>query len=79
VQTALGKGDFVCALSRGILDLREQEVKNPPQTKLWTHERLLAVRCDIRLKPQVEVAVKKTLEQFGKLDVVVKYVLPEWD
>lgn len=63
-------------LSRGVLNVREQEIKAAPSVKLWTHERLLAVRCDVRLRAQVEEAVKKTLEQFGKLDIVVKYAIP---
>jgi NAD(P)-dependent dehydrogenase (short-subunit alcohol dehydrogenase family) len=66
----------VVALARGVLELRAQELQNPPSSKLWSHERCLAVRCDVRLKPQVEVAVKKCLEHFGKLDVVVKYSSP---
>lgn len=62
----------MCAVSRGILEKKEEEIKAAPQVKLWTHERLLAVRCDVRLKAQVETAVNKALEQFGKLDIVVK-------
>jgi NAD(P)-dependent dehydrogenase (short-subunit alcohol dehydrogenase family) len=66
----------VVALARGVLELRAQELQNPPTPKLWTHERCLAVRCDVRLKPQVETAVKKCIDHFGKLDVVVKYPRP---
>jgi hypothetical protein len=49
------------------------EVEGGEKGKLWSHERVLAVRCDVRLKDQVEQAVKRTLERFGNLDIVVKY------
>ena len=91
MQAALSKGDFVIALSRGILELRQQEIQNlqgGPNVqsveggataalggaKIWSHERCLCIRCDVRLKAQVETAVKKGIEHFGNLDVVVKYL-----
>jgi len=74
VQSALAKGDLVVGLARGILDVQTKEVSEAPANKIWTHERCLAIRCDVRLKTQVEVAVKKCLERFGQLDVVVKSV-----
>ena len=76
------------ALSRGVLDLRQQEIQNlqalqgiqgPSSsssaggtTKIWSHERCLCLRCDVRLKAQVETAVKRGVEHFGRLDIVVK-------
>lgn len=67
------KGDLVVALARGILDVQAKEVQETPSKRIWTHERCLAIRCDVRLKSQVEVAVKKCIERFGQLDIVVKY------
>jgi NAD(P)-dependent dehydrogenase (short-subunit alcohol dehydrogenase family) len=75
VQAALAKGDLVIGLSRNILDVHAKEVKAQTTPKLWTHERCLPLRCDVRLKPQIETAVKKCLEHFGRLDIVVKYFL----
>jgi len=87
VQAALSKGDFVIALSRGVLDLRQQEIQNLQAlqgiqgtssssaggtNKIWSHERCLCLRCDVRLKAQVETAVKRGVEHFGRLDIVVK-------
>ena len=63
-------------MARNILDVQVKEAKAPPTPKLWTHERCLPIRCDVRLKPQIETAVKKTLEHFGRLDIVVKYIPP---
>jgi NAD(P)-dependent dehydrogenase (short-subunit alcohol dehydrogenase family) len=74
VQSALTKGDLVVGLARGILDVQTKEVAEAPDNKIWSHERCLAIRCDVRLKAQVGVAVKKCLERFGQLDVVVKSV-----
>lgn len=74
VEAALVKGDLVVALARGILDVQAKEVQKAPSTRIWTHERCLPIRCDIRLKPQVEVAVEKCIERFGQLDIVVKYL-----
>ena len=56
--------------------MQAKEISDAPANKIWTHERCLAIRCDVRLKAQVETAVKKCLERFGQLDVVVKYTLP---
>ena len=70
---ALAKGDAVVALARGILELHSQEVQAASTTKLWTHEQCLPVRCDVRLESQIETAVKKCTERFGRLDIVVKY------
>jgi NAD(P)-dependent dehydrogenase (short-subunit alcohol dehydrogenase family) len=56
--------------------VQAKEAKAPPTPKIWTHERCLPIRCDVRLKPQIETAVKKTLEHFGRLDIVVKYIPP---
>ena len=72
VQSALANGDLVVGLARGILDVQAKEAAEAPGNKIWTHERCLAIRCDVRLKAQVEAAVKKCLERFGRLDVVVK-------
>ena len=54
--------------------MRAQEIQAAPTVKLWTHDRCLPVRCDVRLKAQVEAAVKKCMDHFGKLDVVVKFI-----
>jgi len=74
VKTALFKGDLVVAVARGIPDalLKEKESNPPPEGKLWTHERCLPLRCDVRLKAQIEAVVKKCIDRFGQLDVVVK-------
>jgi NAD(P)-dependent dehydrogenase (short-subunit alcohol dehydrogenase family) len=69
----LAKGDFVVAVARGILDVQAQEANDAPPNKIWTHERCLAVCCDVRLKAQVEAAVKQSLDRFDQLDIVVKY------
>ena len=68
----MAKGDVVVGLARGILEVQEKEIKENPPLKIWTHDRCLPIRCDVRLKSQVEVAVKKCIERFGQLDIVVK-------
>jgi NAD(P)-dependent dehydrogenase (short-subunit alcohol dehydrogenase family) len=73
VQAALAKGDLVVGLSRNILDVQAKEVQAATTNKIWTHERCLPLRCDVRLKPQIETVVKRCLEHFGRLDIVVKY------
>ena len=78
VQAALEKGDLVVALARGALDVQAKEAQEAPARRTWTHERCLPLRCDVRLKSQVEAAVKKCIERFGQLDIVVKY-LPCWE
>jgi NAD(P)-dependent dehydrogenase (short-subunit alcohol dehydrogenase family) len=72
VQAALEKGDLVVALARHALDVQAKEAQEAPTTRTWTHERCLPLRCDVRLKPQVETAVKECIERFGQLDIVVK-------
>lgn len=43
-------------------------------SKIRSHKQSRCLRSDVRLKAQVETAVKKGIEHFGKLDVVVKYL-----
>jgi NAD(P)-dependent dehydrogenase (short-subunit alcohol dehydrogenase family) len=69
---------LVVAVSRGILEIHAKEVQSGTNTKLWTHERCLPIRCDVRLKAQVEIAVQRCIERFGQLDIVVKFSLVFW-
>jgi NAD(P)-dependent dehydrogenase (short-subunit alcohol dehydrogenase family) len=50
-------------------------MKNTPVNRIWTHERCLVYQCDVRLKHQVEAAVKACIEKFGQLDIVVKFIV----
>ena len=72
MQAALGKGDLVVALARGAMEVQAKEAEEAPAQRTWTHERCLVLRCDVRIKAQVETAVKKTIERFGHLDIVCK-------
>jgi len=65
----------VVALARGALEVQAKEA--PTAQLTWSHERCLVLRCDVRLKYEVETAVAKTIERFGRLDVVVKYTPAE--
>jgi NAD(P)-dependent dehydrogenase (short-subunit alcohol dehydrogenase family) len=62
----------VVGLARGALEVQAKEVAEAPSQRTWTHERCLVLRCDVRIKSQVEVAVKRTIERFGHLDIVCK-------
>jgi len=64
----------VVALARGALEVKAKEA--PTGQRTWTHERCFVLRCDVRLKSQVETAVATTIERFGHLDIVVKYPPP---
>lgn len=62
-EAVLAKGDHVAATARRPEQLADLTAKYPDQ--------LLAIKLDVTDEDEINAAVKKTVDHFGKLDVVV--------
>ncbi|KAH9811708.1 17-beta-hydroxysteroid dehydrogenase 14 [Teratosphaeria destructans] len=63
VKAALSHGDNVAAVGRTMENTMEQ-------MQGW-HDRCLGLLCDVRVRETVDAAIKKTIEHFGRIDIVV--------
>jgi enoyl-[acyl-carrier-protein] reductase (NADH) len=43
------------------------------EMKSWMVENSLGMLCDVRVKETVNAVVKKSIEHWGKVDIVAKY------
>lgn len=64
VTSALAHGDKVCAVGRTF----EHSIK---QMQGW-HEDCLGQLCDVRVAETVEAVYKRTIDHFGRIDIIVK-------
>jgi NAD(P)-dependent dehydrogenase (short-subunit alcohol dehydrogenase family) len=65
VKSALAHGDFVATVGRVLESTPESMVQSDQSDERW-----LGLLCDVRSKESVARVVRKTLEHFGRLDVV---------
>ena len=45
------------------------------EMKSWMVENSLGMLCDVRVRETVDAVVKKSIEHWGKVDIIAKYVL----
>lgn len=64
VKSALSHGDNVTAVGR--------TNENTMQQMQGWHERCQGLLCDVRVRETVDWVIKKSIEQWGKIDVIVK-------
>ena len=64
VEAALSHGDKVTAVGRTMENTMAQ-MQN------W-HERCLGLLCDVRVRETVDAAIKRTIEVWGRVDIIVK-------
>lgn len=62
VKSALNRGDLVTSVGR-VFETSQEEMSN-------IHNNCLGTLCDVRSRDSVCTAVQKTLDRFGRLDVV---------
>jgi hypothetical protein len=43
------------------------------EMKNWMVENSLGMLCDVRVRETVEVVVNKSIEHWGKVDIIAKY------
>ena len=68
VRAALSHNDCVIAVGRTY-------ETTPGQIKAWEqHPRCCGLICDVRIRESVEDVVKQSIERWGRVDVVAKYV-----
>ncbi|KAH9903706.1 NAD(P)-binding protein [Xylariomycetidae sp. FL2044] len=63
VKCALARGDLVTDVGRTF--------ETSPESMASQHEHCLGMLCDVRARPSVARVVERTLEHFGRIDVVV--------
>jgi NADP-dependent 3-hydroxy acid dehydrogenase YdfG len=47
---------------------------NLTELQSWQYENSIGLLCDVRVRESVEEVVKKSIERWGRVDVVAKYV-----
>lgn len=68
----MGRSLVKCALARGdlVTDVGRTFESTPEEMATNTHENCLGMLCDVRARQSVAAVIERTLERFGRIDVV---------
>lgn len=69
VRSALSHGDKVTAVGWSQEHGKEEMGR-------WQGENVQWMLCDVRIRETVERVISKSIEHWGQVDVIAKYVLP---
>ena len=69
-RAALSHGDKITAVGRAQENTRDQ-------MEGW-HENCLGMLCDVRVRETVEDVIRTSVQHWGQVDIIAKYVLVHW-